>query len=66
MGAWNTLGNAAVDWDKVEWIGVPEECDCCHEEYPMIWIEFTGRQFLCLACRTEPPSPPKSNQSNTE
>lgn len=46
-------------WQKMEkeieiyWIGSFEECDLCHEIYPMAWIEFNGRQFLCLACRSE-------------
>lgn len=43
-----------IDWDKVEWIGFKEECDRCHCEYPIIWIEFNGSEFLCLACRCEP------------
>lgn len=34
----------------VEWVGVLEECDLCHEFYPMSWIIFTGVQFLCYAC----------------
>lgn len=34
----------------MEWIGVLEECDCCHDEYPMSWIIYNGIQFLCYAC----------------
>lgn len=36
--------------EGLEWIGVLEECDCCHDEYPMSWIIYTGKQFLCYAC----------------
>ena len=36
--------------EGLEWIGVLEECDCCHDEYPMSWIIYNGIQFLCYAC----------------
>ena len=32
------------------WVGSLEECDLCHIEYPMSWMVFTGKQFLCYAC----------------
>jgi hypothetical protein len=32
------------------WMGSLEECDLCHTEYPMSWIIFSGKQFLCYAC----------------
>lgn len=44
MGGW-TQG--------VEWIGVLETCDLCGDEYPMSWIRYTGRQFLCASCDAE-------------
>lgn len=31
------------------WIGSPEQCDVCHETYPMSWIIYDGR-FMCYAC----------------
>ena len=33
------------------WMGSLEECDLCHIEYPMSWIIFGGKQFLCYACK---------------
>ena len=35
------------------WIGNPEKCDCCQESYPMSWIIFDGKRFLCTACNYE-------------
>ena len=34
----------------IQWIGVLEECDLCHDTYPMAWIIYTGKQFLCQSC----------------
>ena len=39
--------------DGLVWIGVLETCDLCCDEFTMSWIEFDGKQFLCLACRSE-------------
>jgi len=38
---------------ELVWMGSLEECDLCHDIYPMAWIVFTGRQFLCVACDCE-------------
>jgi len=32
------------------WIGVPEQCDRCKEIWPMAWVAFDGKHFLCTAC----------------
>lgn len=34
----------------MDWIGTLETCDLCGYEYPLSWIIFTGRQFLCFRC----------------
>jgi hypothetical protein len=34
----------------IQWIGTLETCDLCGDEFPMSWVRFTGRQFLCAAC----------------
>lgn len=46
---------------RVPLIGIPEtsvlqECDCCHQEFPIRELEVTdnGGQVLCGKCRTEP------------
>ena len=35
------------------WLGVLELCDLCGDYWPMSWITFTGKQFLCGACICE-------------
>ena len=35
---------------KLIWVGVPEKCDCCGETYPMCWITFDGKRYLCTSC----------------
>ena len=35
---------------ELVWMGSLETCDLCGDIYPMSWITFTGRQFLCAAC----------------
>ena len=32
------------------WVGSIEKCDECHCKYPMCWIIFDGKRFLCFAC----------------
>lgn len=52
--------------DEKIYYGYLQECDLCHNEYPIhkcniktrsvqniIWIEFNGKQFLCNKCRRE-------------
>jgi len=39
-------------------IGIPmsstlQECSCCHDEFPLFDVRFTGRQFLCKKCANE-------------
>ena len=34
----------------LDFVGVLETCDLCGDEYPMSWIIYTGKQFLCYAC----------------
>lgn len=34
-----------------EYVGPLETCDCCGDEFALLWIVFTGRQFLCLGVR---------------
>lgn len=43
------------------WIGVPERCDKCKDEYPMSWITFNGKQFLCVACEADEHYDPESH-----
>lgn len=43
------------------WIGVPERCDKCKEIYPMSWITFNGKQFICVACETAEQYNPESH-----
>jgi len=38
-------------WDNIEWLGNLEQCDLCHDDYPMAWIQYSGKQFLCFSCR---------------
>ncbi len=45
----NASENDAIK-EGLAWVGVLEECDCCHEEFPMSWIVYNGIQFLCYAC----------------
>jgi len=45
------------------WMGSLEECDMCHDIYPMVWIVFTGRQFLCMACDCEEVIPKSASGS---
>jgi formylmethanofuran dehydrogenase subunit E len=37
----------------IQWIGTPEKCDECGEQYPMAWIQFVDGRFVCLACMSE-------------
>lgn len=46
------------------WMGSLEECDLCHDIYPVAWIVFTGRQFLCMACDCEN-QPEEKNERRT-
>lgn len=39
--------------DGSDWVDELVECDLCHEEYSMSLVEWSGRQMLCLDCRTE-------------
>ena len=46
------------DGHDVPLIGIPpeatlEECDLCHDRFPLREIEFNGRQNLCKKCRKE-------------
>jgi len=43
------------DGYKVPLIGIPpsavmETCDCCHEEYGMSELTWSGQQMLCKKC----------------
>jgi len=40
-------------------IDLTAECDCCHDIFPQRELEFNGKQFLCLKCKTE-----KKNEVN--
>ena len=42
-----------VENTGLTWIGVPEKCDCCQVSYPMAWIKFDGKRFLCISCDYE-------------
>jgi hypothetical protein len=42
--------NEAGNGTDIIWVGVLETCDCCHDVFPMSWIIYTGKQFLCYAC----------------
>ena len=33
--------------------GFLETCDLCHDEYPLSYIIFTGKQFLCFKCEED-------------
>ncbi len=51
---------ATVERDgfTVPLIGIPEsavlqECDLCHNEFPMRDLELSGTQTLCRKCRKE-------------
>lgn len=35
---------------EIDYIGPLETCDSCNNDYPLMWIMFTGQQFLCFAC----------------
>lgn len=42
---------------RVPLIGIPpsavlQECDLCHEEFPIREMEFSNGQMLCKKCRT--------------
>ena len=42
---------------RVPLIGIPpgavlQECDCCHQEFPLKEVEYNGIQTLCRKCRT--------------
>ena len=32
------------------WEGSKEICNKCKESYPMVWIIFDGKEFLCYSC----------------
>jgi len=39
-------------------IGIPppatlEECDCCHDVFPLRKVQLVGNQFLCEKCRSD-------------
>jgi formylmethanofuran dehydrogenase subunit E len=41
---------------RVPLIGIPpeavlQECDCCHDSFPMLRMELRGGQMLCEKCR---------------
>ena len=48
------------------WIGVPERCDRCKGEYPMSWITFNGKQFLCAACDADDNYPVDKSQKQED
>jgi formylmethanofuran dehydrogenase subunit E len=35
---------------------VLQECDCCHDEFPIRAVEFVNGQMLCEKCRREQPT----------
>lgn len=43
-----------LDPGDLYWAGSLEECDLCHDQFPMCWIIYTGRQYLCHACYYPP------------
>jgi hypothetical protein len=62
------VNNATVTRDSftvplidIQWIGTLETCDLCGDEFPMSWVRFTGRQFLCAACDGEVGSNPPAD-----
>lgn len=45
---------------RVPLIGIPaaavlQECDLCHDEFPLKEMELVGAQALCPRCRQSPP-----------
>lgn len=43
---------------EIPLLGVPaettlEECDCCHDLFPLVEMTLTGPQFLCFTCNND-------------
>lgn len=39
-----------METPEYQFLGVLEECDLCHMEWPLSWIVYNGIQFLCYGC----------------
>ncbi len=52
---------------EVPLIGIPmasvlQECDCCHDEFSISDVRWTGRQMLCVKCDDVNPQKPKGEK----
>lgn len=55
MSQWATVKREGFE---IPLIGIPkaavlEECELCHDEFPLGEVEFNGIQMLCVKCRKQ-------------